>query len=336
MRTALILTILLAACHHGEPFGPGAPYNEGPRTSTLPRQLTYSPLDDRAPSVGTTDLVYSQAPIGADARARCLATLPVEGGQALRVACPPSTTDTFIQTWDEPARSPDGARLAFVWVRSARASQLGAWTHELAVAPAHDPGATTMRVVLPATLTDGRHANTATQLQWISDRTVRLVLAYDSIWKVKGGGAGRFTDSILVPVALRDFDVETGALTAVPGGDTVGAWAPAPSGGFWFTPPSSTQLYHVDAGGTRTLLATLPAPVLSLAATGDGVAVGMVDGTLRHVLASDGTVVRIASPVGGPVHRVAWHAGSNRLVIAAEGALAGFGVSANLWLVGMD
>src|SRR6266498_514377 len=119
MRAALSsLLLLIAACEHSSPFT-FVPGTQGPWGGGLPRRLTFSAGDDRNASVTGGLIVFSRLEAPALAtRERCLALLPVDGGTLRGEYCPrlPTTlADTFLDTWTEPALSPDGHWVAYSW-----------------------------------------------------------------------------------------------------------------------------------------------------------------------------------------------------------------------------
>jgi hypothetical protein len=330
----LLLFLAAAGCSHSEPFETDRPDPLGPSSSDLPRQVTFNPGDDRAPSVTGTAVVFSRRVPGAAFDAPCLAILPTGGGTLQAEYCPPAPTpvDTFVNNWLEPALSPDGTRIAFVWRRSAKVSALAAWSHDLIVAPVESPAAPLAMLSLPRTFPDGRIANTAMELRWVDDSTLRYLAAYEFIFKVKGGGASRFTDTTLLPYALMELDTRDGQTRMVIGADSVIAYADDGTGGAWIAWGDSLQsmLMHLAADGTRT-----PAPTLPFRASD----LEFVDGEL--VAAGGGNLIAIGDPttgawrlVGamGPVFRIA--PGPDRtLVTEVERREVLFGAPANLWLL---
>ncbi|MDH3496398.1 MAG: hypothetical protein OER21_06525 [Gemmatimonadota bacterium] len=325
--------VALGACAHSEPFQPDEAAPRGPSSTTIPRQLSFNPGDDRAPSVNAGTVAYSRYDPARTPAARCVALLPPDGGSLIGLHCPPKPTpaDTFVSTWLEPAIAGDGQRVAFVWQRGARTSALGAWTHELAVAPRDSLRHPALRLLLGAPRADGRLFNTATKLGWTDDRTVRFIAAFDWIFKVKGGGTARLTDTVLVGLALFDLDVPTASLRQVPGGDSVYAWAADPAGPLYVIKDAdSTTVHALAADGSLTAMAAFPAPVTDLA---------VID---RRLVAATGTgSLWWRDPVSGasgmllargPVHRVA-PAGERRLIAEVERSVELFGAPANLWLL---
>jgi hypothetical protein len=327
--------LALAACVHGEPFdGDRDPL--GPASEQLPRRLTFNVGDDRSPAWSGSGIAYSRYDPARGTRAQCLALLPVDGGTLTGSWCPPDPTpsDTFVSTWLEPARSADGGEVAFVWERGARVSALAAWTHHLVVAPASAPGAPTAQVLIAGVRADSAVYNTASEINWNGAGRVRFLSAYQSIIKVKGGGAERFTDTTLIPGDLLELDVAAGTVGPVPGGAGIRAWTPV-ADGFWAV--AADVLWHVDDAGLRVPLAAVWPDACDVALV-DGRAViarlspdtlAAGDTTLLVIDPATGASSTLAMP--GPVHRLT-AAGGRRFVaeVEADGRL--FGAPADLWL----
>jgi hypothetical protein len=332
LQTATAL--LVAACSHSEPFATDPPDPLGPADPDLPRRLTYNLGDDRAPSVTGGQVAFSRWDPSHPSPGQCLALLPEEGGTLSATRCPPppSVADTFVSSWLEPALAPDGARLAFVWRRSARVSALAAWSYHLTVAPVDSPTVPLASVPLGRVLPDGRLVATGVELAWMGSDTVRFLAALDSVFKVKGGGAARFTDTVTVRRGLMDLAVSTGALAMVPGGDHVIAWAPAADGGTWIVADSAPgALLHLAVDGTRRPAGTWPATATDIGVAGSIVVAAAGLDSLYWVDPTGGASGRV------PLPGVAWRlspAPGGRVVLEVErtGGDA-FGAPANLWLV---
>jgi hypothetical protein len=330
----ILLLVAAAGCGHSDPFATDPPDPLGPSSSEVPRQLTFNQGDDRSPAITDSSVVYSRRVPEAPYGAPCLAILPAAGGTLRTEYCPPlpSPADTFVSNWLEPALSPDGSRLAFVWRRSARVSALAAWAHDLVVAPVASPATPDVIVPLPRTFPDGRTANTAIELRWADDTTVRYLAAYESIYKVKGGGASRFTDTAFLGYALMELNTRTGEARILPGADSVTAYADDGVGGFWVAwgDRAQTVLMRLGPDGARTPAPPTPFTPSDLA---------WVDGELA--IAAGDTRIALGDPAAGvwrfigapgPVFRVA--PGAQRTLVAeVERGEVLFGAPANLWLL---
>ena len=253
MRAALSsLLLLIAACEHSSPFT-FVPGTQGPWGGGLPRRLTFSAGDDRNASVTGGLIVFSRLEASALAtRERCLALLPVDGGTLRGEDCPrlPTTlADTFLDTWTEPALSPDGHWVAFSWQQGSLVSVLGFYRTRLVVAPtAHADDTTRFAWYIDYAATAG----TVTGIlkpEWLDADRIRFLGAYEFFFKVKGGGQERYTDTTFVPLALLELDLRTGLVALVPGGDSATAWARAPDGGAWIVKAGDpARLLHLAAG----------------------------------------------------------------------------------------
>jgi len=360
---ALILAPLaLAACEHAAPGSVQAPTDVGPFTATLPRRLTFFALNDRTPSVsggviayGRQGAAYADTFYSPNGKEGCLAFLPVDGGTIERLFCPHSLlspADTFVNTWFEPSLSPDGTRIAFTWQRGPNVGPLGISDADLVVTPADRPTATPdVRVVVDYAEAGyiPRRATHAGRITWLDGGRLRFLATWEYIFMVRGGGAGRVTDTLFVPLALQDLDVATGVISDVPGGDSVIAYAPAPSGGVWVVrEPHPDSLLLLDpVSGARTPVGAFSSQVLDLIAV-DGAPVAVVSPVVETgpisglTVFHGGSTIERLDPVSGartqltgftgPVRHIA-AAGRGRLVAEIEQATLPFGAPADLWLL---
>jgi hypothetical protein len=339
MRSSLLLACLLAACEHTPPHAAAGPDPLGPREHALPRRLTYSSGDDRHPAVNGAAIVYSRLDPDEQGNERCLATLPVEGGTILAETCPapPRTlADSFVDTWIEPALSPDGRRIAYMWQQGSLVSVLGFGATRVVVAPLARAGDTSGFVwpifyVSPS----GRPADAVSALSWVDDHTLRFLLGHEYIFKVKGGGLIRYTDTTFQSYGLAQLDLSSGALSLPAGGDSALAYAVAPDGGLWLVRNDSPLiLRHLAAGAdSATAVAAFSDSVRALAQVA-GLPVAVVaDTVLEWFLPGDSVPHRMG--VGGnlgPARRIAPVAGTRRVVVEIERGWDPFGAPANLWL----
>lgn len=342
MRLLALLALAGAACAHEAPFAWAGPDTLGPFEAGVPRRLTFNPGDDRNPSVTGDLLVFSRLDGGgAHGRERCLAMLSAAGGTLHRTVCPPppvSPADTFVDTWVEPTLSPDGNRIAFVWQQGAPASYY-TWTRNLVVAPASDPAHPTFAWQAWYVLPDGRIATAVSKPMWLDATTVRFLASYERVYKVKGGGAERLTDTAMDVYSLADLDLATGAVGVVPGADSTIAYAPAPTGGVWLVKSSdSTRLLFLAPGADSAVsVAAFSGPVVDLAdVRGVPVAVLASSGAAEWIDLTTGTMGQIGAAT--PMRRIAAvpGGGTRRFVAEVENTgdpLASIG--ANLWLFGL-
>ena len=261
------MSLALAACEHAAPGAPRNPADVGPSSPTLPRRLTFSTLDDRTPTVTGDWIAYAREGAGyvnrsysPNGREACVAVLPVEGGTIRRLSCPSellSPADTFVNTWIEPSLSPDGSRIAFTWQRGPDVGPEGFWDAHLMVTPVDRPADTTGVRLVVSYVEPGpapRRANIATRITWVGNYRVRFLATWEVIRVVTGSGSSRTTDTAYAPLALMELDLVSDAMAPVPGGDSVVAYAAAPSGGVWVVrEPHPDSLFLLDPDrGTRT------------------------------------------------------------------------------------
>jgi len=332
----IVLTLFGASCSHEAPFSWAGPDTVGPFPDPTPQRLTFNPGDDRNPSVSGDMLLFSRLD-GARGRERCIAMLSAAGGTLHRTMCPPppvTPADTFIDTWVEPALSPDGRQIAFVWQQGSPAGYY-TWTRYLVVAPANDPAHPTLRWQSWYVLPDGRTATAVSKPMWLNATTVRFLASYERVFKVKGGGAERLTDTLMDAYTLVDLDLAAGGTAGiVPGADSTIAYTPLATGGVWLVKSSdSTRLLFLAPGADSAVpVASFSGPVVDLTDV-EGVPVG---------LRADGSVVEwIDLPTGvvhqlgtdTPIRRIAVVSGTRRFIAEVDNTADPLvSVGANLWL----
>jgi len=283
--------------------------------------------------------VYSRLDPDEQGRERCVARLPVEGGTIISESCPrlPRTAaDTFVDTWIEPALSPDRRRVAYMWQQGSLVSVLGFWATRVVVAPADRAGDSTGFVwpifyIRP----DGRFADAVRQLTWVDDRTVRFIIGYEYIFKVKGGGLERYTDTTFEAYGLADLDIETGTLRISGPGDSAFQYTQAPDGGLWLVRIGAPQrVWHLAPGADSvTPVGEFSAPVVWLANV-NGMPAAIVGDTIVQWLVPGDSVPRqmVVGGSEGPVHRIVGIPGTRRFIAEIERGWDLFGDPANLWL----
>jgi hypothetical protein len=321
-------------CAHGEPFRPEAADSLGPAALALPRRLTFNVGDDRSPAWNGTDLTFSRYDPAHETGARCLAALPPEGGTLRVTWCPPPPTprDTFIGTWLEPAVADDGRSVAYVWQRGTGVS-IAAWSRHLVVAAVDSPAAPRHEVPLAGALAGGGRYNAGYELSWAGPDRVRLVAAVELVVRVTGEGTSRLTDTALLGLGLIEWDLATGVVRDVPGGDGVTAYTRASGGGWWIA--RAGTVWHLDDGGVAVPRLMIGDTVSDLAEVDGRVLIARVQPIpgqgYRLELWDPATEVTGAVVTPGPVHRLA-AVGGRRFVAEVEADAREFGAPANLWL----
>ena len=329
---------VLVACEHTRPYSVAAPDPLGPWGGPPPQRLTFSPGDDRHPAVTGDVLVYSRLDPDERGNERCLAFLPAAGGTLLREACPPprrTPADTFVDTWIEPALSPDGGRVAYMWQQGSLVGVLGFGDTRVMVAPVERAGDSSeflwrIFYVSPS----GIPADAVSELSWVDDHTLRFLLGHEYIFKVKGGGLIRYTDTTFQSYGLAQLDLPTGALSLIAGGDSAFAYAEAPDGGLWLVRNESRQtLRHLSPGADSAMaVAEYSGPVQGLANVA-GVPVAIVaDTTVEWFEPADPVLRRLVMGAAGPLRRIEAVPGARRFVAEIERGWALFGDPANFWL----
>lgn len=340
-RIALLTsTALTAGCTHAWPFDAGSPDRLGPRGEAVPRRLTFNPGDDRDPAVRGGSITYSRLDPDERGEERCLATIPVDGGTISAETCPgpPATPgDTFVDTWVRPSLSLDGKEVAYRWQQGTSIGVLGFWSSSVVVAPAAHPTERTLTWPIVWIAPNGRLADDVASLTWTDDHTLRFLIGYEFVFKVKGGGQARYTDTTFESFALAQLDAATGAFAIVPGGQDVLAYAPAPDGGLWLVKHGApaTLLHQAPGADTTSVVGTLPDSVLVLANVADvPVAITAAsDSSVVWLVPGDSVPHELVVGSGvGPVTDIAPVPGTRRFVAVVERGRDLFGDPANLWL----
>jgi len=339
--TALWTSAVLAGgCKHSWPFDAGDPSPLGPRGQEVPRRLTFNPGDDRDPSVRGGAITYSRLDPDERGEERCLASIPLEGGTISAETCPgpPATPgDTFVDTWVRPSLSLDGRQVAYMWQQGTVIGVLGFWSTSVVVAPATRPTERTLVWPVVWIAPNGRLADAVSALSWADDHTLRFLIGYEFIFKVKGGGQARYTDTTFESFALAQLDVGTGTFAIIPGGQDVLAYAPALDGGLWLVKHGApSKLLHQAPGvDTTTVVGSFPDSVTVLANVGDlPVAITAASDSMVVWLVPGDSVAHslvVGSGVG-PVTDIAPIPGTRAFIAVVERGRDLFGDPANLWV----
>jgi hypothetical protein len=346
VAASIAASLGLVGCEHS-PAGTVQTTRLGPFDTAMPRRLTWSTLNDRTPSVSGIVIVYARqgpgyanpnySPLG---REECLAFLPLEGGTIEKLYCPHAllpASDPFVNTWFEPSLSPDGSRIAFTWQRGPQVGPRGFWYAGLVVAPTDRPADTT-QVRRSVQYTDPgppvRRSDFGARITWVGPDRLRFLATQEVISLLDPPLSGRTTDTAYVPLALMELDVASGAMSVVPGGDSVIAYAAAPSGGIWVVREARPdELLLLDsASGVRTVVGHFSSAVSDLVVL-DGTAVAVVDGSnaIERLDVATGARQQLTG-FAGPVRHIA-AAGGRRLVAEIEQATLPFGAPSDLWLL---
>ncbi len=141
-----------------------------------------------------------------------------------------------------PSLSPDGWEVACKWQQGTIIGLLGFWSSSVVVAAAAQPTERTLTWPIVWIAPNGRLADDVASLTWADDHTLRFLVGYEFIFKVKGGGQTRYTDTTFESFALAQLDAATGAFSIVPGGLDVLAYAPRWWSGGWLLRGSRESL----------------------------------------------------------------------------------------------
>lgn len=334
----LVLTAgVVVACDHTSPFAYTPPQDVGPQDSAYPRRLTFNLGDDRNPSVLGDTLVYSRLDLSHSKSDRCIAMLPVGGGTLIAQFCPPVARDT-INAWWEPALSPDGSQIAYLWQRGSFQTA-APQSDTLVIASAADP-----TKVLHKWKLDSLDASLGVvleypaKLSWVNASTLRFLFSSFTIRYVQAGSYTRYADTTIASAGLVNMNVKTGRITAVRGAEAALTYATAADGGVWFTTLATQDtLLHLAPGATTpdTVGAFGRSPVDLANVDGAPVAIVFMPAIVDHfnierLDPANGTM-SVVSVGTEPLRRIAGAPGG-RVVAERELYEILYGAPANLWL----
>jgi hypothetical protein len=330
---ALALAALagVGACEHAQPFGAPAGEPNVPQSVAFPRQLTFNPAPDFAPSwlPDGSGFIYSFS-LGRFDNDFCLGLLPAEGGHRTATIChaPLFGDADSSNVLSEPAVGPGGA-LAYLRAGSL-VGALSPKSLELVAARmgAPDPGRVLVR--FPYTAPDSLLHTGASRLHWIGD-TCLVYLALQVTYLTQG----TFADTLVAPLEIVRLSLagDSAALALVPG--TLGATSLAvdSAGMIVYTLAGDTHVYRRDAAG-----AAAPAVLYDFGTAGvpadlqlsGSVLVATIGNRLVRATVGDPVVSEIPSPDSTQaLRRPALAPSGARVVIELKPANA----PADLWLL---
>jgi hypothetical protein len=240
-----------------------------------------------------------------------------------------------VDTWIEPALSPDGRRVAYMWQQGSLVGVLGFGATRVVVAPANDPGDTTGLAWLIFYLSpSGRPADAVSAMRWVDDRTLQFLIGHEYVFKVKGGGQERYTDTTFESYGIAELDAGTGTLTTIAATAGAFTYAPAPDGGLWLVRyDAPRRLLHIAVGAdSATAVADYSGPVRWLANVAGAPVAIVADTTVEWFEPADSVLRRLVVGAAGPLRRIAPVPGARRFVAEIERGWDLFGDPANFWL----
>ena len=256
-RRALTTLAALAACSHTDlptTDGLGA---EGPFGTVSPIRLTFNSGQDLYPSFSEdgTSIIYTYQVPGRTDRDRCLGVLPAAGGSRLFEVC--ETRLAFADSTDvlaDGALSTEG-QLLFVQATSRIGGQVPT-SSRLYLADTADIAARRLLLTMPTSFA-GSSVDWLADVRWIADDAfLALGQQFTTI-----GLQGAARDTIYVPLAVARGTITQSGATLQPITGTEGAtnYARSQDGGsIIFTRGGTTVLSVPLAGGTATVVATIP------------------------------------------------------------------------------
>lgn len=279
-RSALVLLMILSACSHQDPFPSGDPVDNGPRSTTPPVQLTFSPGMDWSPSWNSdgTRIAYSYNSEEGVPGDRCLAGLPGAGGTRNPVKCFVALDRDTVRALGPVALGP-GTLAAWVDAQSLVGHKVPDWESiRVGTMGIHDTGVAVRTFPFPAP--SGTLQLTATSLTWLS-ATVLGYVANDRF--LLGPCNGCKVDTLLVAreAVLLDLGTSPAGVTVLPNTSEVTSIFAAADG---------LSLYFTRAGDSRVFQRVL--------ASGNESVVHTFSGIVRDVNVRGNTLTAV---VGGKV-----------------------------------
>jgi len=245
--------VILAGCNHSEPFA-GQRYSpDGPFTTALPRQLTYSFGKDQNPAwlADESGFIYSAEVTDNPIHDFCLDRLPAEGGVITASYCvTDASQDDSLNALREPATGP-GGRLSYL-SETSRAGSLTEEHMELRVGALDSPLAATVLESFPYPAPDGRTHTRGSHFGWL-DQNSLVYVGETSSYPVVGRGPARDTLAIGLNVVRLRLD---GTRDLVPGTDLATSVYPMADGtGIYFTVWGDSRVFRQDLATATTATA---------------------------------------------------------------------------------
>jgi hypothetical protein len=298
---AALLAVCLAACSHGEAYGPpDLPVNA---TGPAPRRLTFNAQSDDYPAwlPDGSAVGYSwQDPSKLDGD-RCLALLAPEEGRIAREICVRGSDegDTIGAVWAHGVSA--GGRLAFIGERSRRGALAPAF-RDLYLGRLTGGG---LRRVLsfPYISPGGLQLHDgAIDLVWTDDST----LVYLATFILYIGGGPTPPDTEISPIELVRLDLRgdsVALLSVIPGSGTVSSLARDPATGtLYVTRTGSSRVFTLDpvTGATASIYDFAPLGEARDVQVAGGWLVGVVGGRTGNGAGSGGPIYAAQLPGGAP------------------------------------
>ncbi len=348
LRFAFVVTVVLVACEHGEPFRPGEYGPDGPLNPGDPTRLTYNPGQDLIPAwlPDGSGIVYTAERFDRLDHDRCLAFMPGGGGTISRYGCRTTSADDSVNVFDEAALSGDG-RIAYV--RSSNTlslSRLGPDAQQLVVAPVADPNDARVLQVMPFTASWGMTFDAVSHIAWLGPGRVAAV-GERVTYPRPCSSCVADTVRSGIGIMIVDFAGATPVLTRLADGDSASSLAAAANGDtLYFTRDGDSRVYrHTFTGGVTDTLYDFGFGIARDVSVANGTFAAVVGGAVSYAVDSilggsqpdHGGPLFLFSPgnpptqVGDPAwlfRRPAVSPDGTHLVVSAWNAAA----TADLWL----
>jgi hypothetical protein len=300
------LLLVLAACEHSQPFGGAPDTGSGPLPgSGTPAQLTYNPGQNHTPSwlPDGSGIFYSAEQLDRPDHDRCLAELPPEGGQALRLLCHQTLGgNDSVDAYESPAVSSDG-RLAFVHASSALfPPHLAPTTQLLLLASLTAPNTTSLLQAIPYTSPSGATHDGVSHLRWLG--TASLVFVGEHVdYADACDSLGCVVDTLHTGVELMQLTPGAGTLSVIPGTSDASSVAPVGTDTIYFTRNGDSRVYRrVLSSGVEDVVYDFAGPTARDVAIVGATLVAVVGGMDYYTI--DPTLGPRVRDYGGELHVV--------------------------------
>lgn len=250
-NTAIILSLIAAACDHEGALTPAVSTPNGPLGSGSVVRLTYNPGADLDPAwlPDGSGFFYTMERLDRPDRDRCLAQMPGNGGSIVREICNLSAASAdSVDAFSAATASPGGrmvyvrasAPIEFTWPLAPR-------FHDLVLTGLVEPQRFSVVETFPLLTPGGRTHDEAAQIRWLDDRS--LVYLAQSVRYVPGCPfCSPDTIHIGLEIARIDLGGPAPTLSILTGTDQASSLTTVGSDTVYFTVYGDSRVFRLALG----------------------------------------------------------------------------------------